>query len=135
MIDTVGHFYSKNRWAFLSLDLELGRYLRRLFDIDTWNVHKLQPPSNGYHITIASKYDNPILPFKCSRKKYKLSIEIKPYTNGNAVWMPVHSKEIEAFRISNGLRHVPDIPLHYCVGYLYQGVVSESDRQDGVRIL
>lgn len=135
MINTIGYYYSKNRWAFLGINIELGRYLRRLFELDSWGVQKIQPPSNGYHITIASKYDNPTLPFIVSRKKFNIQIEIKPYTNGNAYWMPVYSKEVEEFRLENGLNRLPQVPLHYCVGYLYQGVLDESDRQNGVRIV
>lgn len=135
MINSIGHYYTKGRFAFLKVGLDFGRYFRKLFDLERYGVQSLQPPSNGYHITIASPYDDHKdttsivyrLPESLKVKGYfDFSIIMEPYTNGNAFWYPVVSKDIELFRSYNKIKVLPDVALHYCVGYLEQGKCEQS---------
>ena len=130
MINMQGKLLIKGRWAFIIVDSGLGRYFRALFNLDSWGVHTLQPPSNGYHITIASPWDDQNIKYGVqSNISFNYEIEIAPHFNGNCYWYPVYSKNVESWRVSLGLTPTPKIALHYAVGYLYQGKVCEADRQ------
>jgi len=106
-----------NRWGFVDLDKDLGRFCRLLFKM-TYGI-KLQAPSNGEHITIFDPEDKANLKY-CMFKGIKVSANLdltKIYTNGNAIWFDVVSADIDMIRkhYCLGEKH---LGLHYCFGYL-----------------
>lgn len=107
-----------NRWGFLSVPYELGRYYRRLF-LGQYGL-KLQRPSNEEHITIISPWDNVDLSDRHGWNDWILKFEVKNelFYNGNAVWLDVISEEILNFRNKEFDLGAPEIGLHFCIGYL-----------------
>lgn len=109
-------------WTVVEVDYELGRYLRSLFKLSNYNLIKLGQPSNKEHITVISPYDKISLLYRNLLKDYDntlihFNIEFELYTNGNAYWVPVISKQLEDLRSRCGLSRHPAIELHFCVGY------------------
>lgn len=93
------------------------KYLARLFEA-TYRVRKLSAPSNKSHITIAWSKNSELPPIdKHLGKKVNFTLELKPFTNGFAIWLPVVSKEIHDIRNSLGLSPLFN-DLHFCIGYL-----------------
>lgn len=116
-------------WSVIEVDYGLGKYLRSLFYISTDRLIKLQQPSNQEHITLISPYDsyNKTLLRDYNGLNVEFEIVTDLYTNGNAYWVPVFSKQADKIREAVGLGK-PGIPLHFCVGYKYIGKVAEGDR-------
>lgn len=111
-----GRIKTYNKWVFLELDHELGRFYRSLFKLE-WGI-KLQRPSNGEHATIISQYDF----FDCSTLrswdgiKFEFELDNDIYTNQNAFWINVFSPCLLDWRDSLGLDK-PERDLHFCFGY------------------
>lgn len=131
MIQSIGTIrYRSNWWIWLECDYELGRYLRRLHYNFVYKVCKLGKPSWDEHITVVSSHEKTDK-FEQFWGKYEglsvnFEVEIAPQTNGNAFWMPVHSKKLENIREELGLVKQRMIPLHFAVGYEYPGKVKDE---------
>jgi hypothetical protein len=115
-----GNILLHNRWGFLQVDYNLGKYYRRLF----FNHYliKLQRPSNEEHITIVSPWDNIVVSDLHEQNGRQLKFEVDSsviWWNGNAFWLDVISEQIDEFRKELGLCE-PGIGLHFCIGYLNQ---------------
>lgn len=124
MISSTGIVKLHSRWGFLHCDYNLGKYLRRLYYNYFYKCRKLERPSNNEHITIVSPWDDVSLInlHRWNNIKLNFSIHMKPNDNGNALWLPVVSEDIEEFRENVlGVQKNPGIPLHFCVGYLTKG--------------
>lgn len=112
--------YKDNWWVWLLIDEEFTRYLRRLFLLG--NGIKLQRPSQDSHITVISSHEkeNLILDKWKINDGIELSfnIDFTLYTNSNAYWYPVISKDLDDFRSNLGLTNPRKFPLHLGIGYL-----------------
>lgn len=116
-----------NHWGFLELDHQIGRYYRSLFKL-TYGI-KLQRPSNDEHITIVVPEDNcPLIDHQnLNGMTLSFLLSLKNlFTNGNAIWLDVESKEIENLRLSLALSPTMIRPCHFCIGYRKQNVVYEE---------
>ena len=129
MINTQGIFrYRPNWWAWIEVDYELGRYLRRSFLFG--HGIKLQKPSWNEHITCVSthekeKISHPELWGKHEGITINFSIQTEAlYYNGNAYWYDVVSNEVDNIRLELGLKNPREIPLHFAIGYLTNGKIG-----------
>lgn len=123
---SIGKIYVGNLWMILRCDHELGRYLRKLYEMEFYGCRKLQRPSHGEHITIVSKYE-PVANMKTDWYYWNdmavwFDIDLNPSHNGNAVWYPISSPMINLMRLDMGLTPSPFIPLHLCIGYFNSGL-------------
>lgn len=105
-----------NRWGFLEVDHQVGKYYRSLFYL-AFGL-KLQRPSNEEHITIVSPEDNINLANYQSLNGNVLSFDTLPFLfhNSRAIWIDVYSQDIKDFRDKLKLEQ-QYIPLHFCIGY------------------
>ena len=105
----------RQNWASLLVPYETGRYYRRLF-LGQFGL-KLEQPSRGEHITVISPEDkvdsDSIARYNGSQFKFDVSLNLE--WNGSAIWLPVTSDDVNAFRRSLGL---PPKTLHFCIGYV-----------------
>lgn len=115
-----------NHWGFLELDHQIGKYYRSLFKL-SFGL-KLQRPSNEEHITIVSPEDGILLSELHHLNGTTLSSAFNNvlYSNGNALWLDVISKDIEDFRKSIGLSPAMMKPCHFCIGYLGETEMSSD---------
>lgn len=127
MLKSIGTVrYKSNWWIWLDVDYELGRYLRHLYLLARRKCCKLGRPSQQEHITVVSSHEKNGLFEQLWMKHEGREIEFwidldKPKTNGNAIWHPIISPDLENLRIELGLTANRNPDLHFCCGYLYQG--------------
>lgn len=74
---------------------------------------------NGSHITVNYGVTETLV--SESGIVIDFAVVLDVYTNGNAYWCPVVSKQLEEIRSSSGLASSPEFGLHYCIGYLREG--------------
>ena len=108
-----GVLIRKADWQILELEVDIGRYFRRLF-LKGHGI-KLEAPSWREHITVISSWDAP-LEQDFTGETIEFSIELQLWTNGNAFWYPVVSQRLNEIRFQQGLGE-PLIPFHFCFGY------------------
>lgn len=127
MINSFGTIrYLDNYWVWVDVDNSLSRYLRRLFLLG--HGIKLQKPSNSDHITVVTSHEKEKI--NTAKLGYmagdtvSFSISLDLWTNGNAYWYPVISKDIDNFRTALGLDNPRPIPIHFCIGYLFEGKIE-----------
>lgn len=114
----LGRIKLHNRWGFLEVDHQVGKYYRSLFYL-TYGV-KLQRPSNKEHITIVSPDDNLFLGnlHHFNGNELFFCTQNIPYTNSSCIWIDVVSEDIVSFRKSIGLSPTKEIGLHLAIGYI-----------------
>lgn len=112
----VGQLKVRNFFIVLEIQHEIGKYYRSLF-LKTFGI-KLQRPSNSEHITVVSDYDKTNISNYRYLDKTIIPFDTDPflYWNGNAVWVNIHSKELDEIREIIGLGK-PIYDFHFCIGY------------------
>ncbi len=121
---TSGIVEMNDGWLRLSVDSDFRKLFARLFEKNYGLPKKLQAPSNGAHITIADPWE-----LKGQKHEKYLGAEVefevimKPYTNGNAVWLDVVSERIIEIRNELLLSNSRFIP-HLCLGYFKEGKLN-----------
>lgn len=108
-------------YAYIKVDSELTRYLRKLYFYATFGTSKLSPPSRGSHITVVSPHDGIKVPDIEQGRAMSYALLHKPSFNGNAWAFPIISEEISEFRLTLGLPRDKLVPLHLCIGYERSG--------------
>lgn len=120
--------YLDNYWVWVDVDDSLSRYLRRLFLFG--HGIKLQKPSWDDHITVVTSHEKEKLNIAkigyMAGETVSFSLSLDLWTNGNAYWYPVISKDIDDFRVVLGLENPRPIPIHFCIGYLFEGKLENG---------
>ena len=82
------------------------------------------------HITIISPYEACDISKFGYRSGETLMFEIlmEPRTNGNAVWYPVVSQDLDDLRTYFDLPNPKPVPLHLCIGYLRDGKLGDDNK-------
>lgn len=123
-------YRSGRDWAMGVVDSDLGKYLRKLYQISTNNVNKLSRPCWHDHITIVRGEDAPIRTkfAKWSGQKIQCRIFLDVQTNGFYWWLPVVSEAAHVFRSDIGLCREPEVPLHLSFGHYIEGEIYNGER-------
>lgn len=120
MIESIGYLNYRDSTLVLETESGLGKYLRNLFWLATYRTTKLGAPERGNHVTLVNKWENDKDLSHLNGISLFFYIEMDPYTNGNAYWLPVSCPQAETIRDCLGLGP-PEKPFHFGVGYLRIG--------------
>lgn len=111
--------YGPKMWSWVTISHDIGRYYRQLF-LQTFGL-KLERPCKDEHVTVTSWYDrdkiNPIFWGVHTDKTICMTVDPTVWTNGEAVWLPIKSKQLDKIREELWLDE-STIPFHFCIGYL-----------------
>jgi hypothetical protein len=126
--DSIGmlHYGENQRWAVLTVDTNIVKYYRKLYQFAAYKVYKLLPPMHGSHITIIGDEEVPKNKLHLWKRWEGLLIHFRVFpddvdTNSNAFWVPVYCEAGFVIRNELGLARTPRVPFHLCIGYLQDG--------------
>lgn len=118
----IGTIRTSKHSLWIAVDLETGKYFRYLFR--KFSGIKLQRSSHDDHITVLTDI---VGDFHRAYHGFEIGfqIDMKPQTNGNAIWYPVTCPFMTRLREERKDESSYTTDLHYCIGYLYAGKVQD----------
>jgi hypothetical protein len=107
-------------WLIIDCDPELGRLLRRLYEMATYRTRTVQAPLWGTHISVI-RGEEPPNPGDWGRLQgVEVEFEYEPLVQETAdsLWVAVACERALAHREQLGLARAPQPPLHLTIGNL-----------------
>lgn len=106
-------------WLVLDCDLEIVKYYRHLYKMNSYFCEEMIKPAWDSHITVIRNEEpqNKIHWNKYNGLPIDFTYSHIVENDGNYWWLPVQSLILEEIRLELGLSKDPEFPFHLSVGH------------------